>query len=344
MKRTSRAIWAAITLMAALLLSPHEVHAAGPPSPAPQAARIGGTFIQLLNSHGDWKQETWTELFSQFKRLGIGEIIIQWSLYDDTAFFPTADFKTVHNPPLETVLRLADEGQMRVFVGLAHDSTYWQKIKRDPALIEVFLRRLRVKSEKVAEVLAPMVRKHPSFAGWYIPEEIEDGSWRSREMNRLLTEHLGDLTRSLRALLPGCEIAISGFSSAQSDPRACEQFWNRLLEVAGVDRLLFQDGIGAGNLDLEHVGLYLNAVQKAAASRSKKLQVVVEIFRQVSGPPLDNSGPFKAVPAPIERIIRQVDEAAKFSVLPVVAFSLPEYMSSLGGEAADQLYREYLAR
>ncbi len=199
----------------------------------PETAKIGATFVQLLNSHGTWRPEAWSTLFGQFKTLGVADIIVQWTLFDDTAFFPTTDFKAVNNPPLETILQLADENQMRVFVGLAHDSTFWLQLKRDPVLIEVYLRRLRIRSVKVAESLAPMVRRHPSFLGWYIPEEIDDRSFRPPEMHSLLVNHLQGLTHSLRTVSPGCETAISGFSSAQSDPRAFEEFWSGMLRGNG---------------------------------------------------------------------------------------------------------------
>jgi hypothetical protein len=233
---------------------------------------------------------------------------------------------------------------MRVFVGLAHDPGFWLKTRRDPVLVGVYLRRLRLRSEKVAAELAPMVRSHSSFRGWYLPEEINDGSWRDPEMRQILFDHLHASATALRTTVPGSEVAISGFSDARSDPRAFEEFWSTLLARAEVDRLLFQDGIGAGKLGLDHLELYLDAIRKAADARSRKLQVVMEVFRQVAGPPVDDKTPFRAVPAPMDRILRQADLAAKYSSLPVIAFSVPDYMSPFGGEEAGRLFQAYLER
>jgi len=335
--RTLRTVATLAVLSFSLLGSPRA-------SPGQEQARFGGTFIQFLASHGDWGADSWTDLFRGFKQLGLSEVVVQWSLFDDTAFYPSANYKSVPQPPLETILRLGDANRIKVFVGLAHDPGFWSKIRREPALVGVYLRRLRHRSEKVAVELAPMVRSHPSFGGWYLPEEIEDGSWRDPETRQILFDHLRASVVSLKAVTPGCEVAISGFSNARSDPRAFEEFWRILLARADADRLLFQDGIGTGKIGLDHLELYLNAIRKAVDARSRKLQVVVEVFRQVSGPPFDDKTPFRAVPAPVERIVHQANLAAKYSTLPVVVFSVPDYMSPFGGQEADRLYRAYLER
>lgn len=69
--------------------------------------------------------------------------------------------------------------------------------------------------------------------------------------------------------------------------------------------------------------------------------MVVEIFRQVDGLPF-NDEPFKAVPAPLERINCQVDLAAPYSTSGIIAFSVPEYMTPLGGQEAGRLFESYL--
>jgi hypothetical protein len=70
---------------------------------------------------------------------------------------------------------------------------------------------------------------------------------------------------------------------------------------------------------------------------------VVESFTQVEGPPLDEN-PFRAVPTPIERLLRQLETASRYSSGHVLAFSVPEYMTPLGGEDAERLFREYRRR
>src|SRR5262245_37134735 len=88
-------------------------------TPARGSARLGGTFLQLFAQHGEWKPENWSDLFGQFQKIGVSQLVVQWTLYDETAFFATKTYRQVAAPPLETILRLADERKVRVFVGLA---------------------------------------------------------------------------------------------------------------------------------------------------------------------------------------------------------------------------------
>ena len=135
----------------------------------PAPARIQGTFIQLTSQHGAWKPENWADLFGQFRQMGLSQVIVQWTLYDETAFFAGTRHRAVGAPPLETILRLADEHRLDVLVGLAHDPGFWLKIRRDPILVEVYLRRLRLRSVAVAAELAPLVPASPLVSGLVHP-------------------------------------------------------------------------------------------------------------------------------------------------------------------------------
>jgi len=308
--------------------------AAGPRS-------LDGTFIQLLNAHEQWSAADWDAQFRNFERLRLSQLVVQWSVYDETAFYASSAYKPLAQPPLERILRLADEAGIKVRVGLAHDSGFWSKIGRDPELVEVYLRRLRLRSEVAARELAPLVRSHPCFDGWYLTEEIDDVNWLEPRRRALLTEHLELLGSLLHELTPGATVAVSGFSNAHCDPRTLEGFWRRILERAGVDVLLFQDGIGVKKLELDYLGLYLAAVARAVEMEGKQLGVIVEMFRQVDGPPL-NEEAFRAVPATLDRIQRQIDIAAAHSRAGVIAFTVPDYMSPRAGEDASQLFQKYL--
>lgn len=329
------------SLWIALCLLPLASHAqAARPETNPQA-RLHGTFLQLTAAHGSWKPESWRELFGYFKQMGLSQLVVQWTLDEETAFFPTSTYKTVERPPLGSILQQADEAGIEVSVGLAHDPKYWQKIRRERVLVEVYLRRLRFKAEALASELAPSLKKHSSFKGWYIPQEIDDFSWREPELQKILIEYLRALTTRLRQIAPVATVSVSGFSNTASDPKACGEFWNQLLRQAPMDIVFFQDGIGAGNLRLDHLSLYLAAMQQAVAARERQLQVIVEVFNQLDGPPLSEK-PFRAVPAPLDRIGQQMELAARYSSSPIIAFAVPEYMTPLGGPAAGRLFQSYL--
>jgi len=98
--------------------------------------------------------------------------------------------------------------------------------------------------------------------------------------------------------------------------------------------LLFQDGIGAGKLDLNSLPLYIAAAWRATEAGSCELGVIVELFQSTDA---------QFAPAPLERIIRQLGIASREYPQLIFGFSVPEYMSPLGGAEAERLFRDYAA-
>jgi hypothetical protein len=302
-----------------------------------KAFPIQGTFLQLTADHGEWTREKWNALFGYFKQLGLSQLVIQWTVYDDLAFYPAGGFRQVSNPPLPLILDLADKSGMKVMVGLAHDPAYWEKIKSQPMVLEVYLQRLRLRSLAAARELAPMAASRPSFQGWYLPEEIDDVTWPEAGARALLFTHLKETASQLKLLTPGARIALSGFSNARLDPQALGRFWGALLEAAPLDLVFFQDGIGTGKLGLDFLPLYLDSVRRSVAGRGRKMQAVVELFHQVS------EHPFRARPAPWPRVLQQLKLAGQYSPAGLIAFSVPECLTPLGGPEARQLFDTYRA-
>ena len=198
---------------------------AGDEAPAPRP-RLSGTFLQLTEAHGSWQPADWARLFDYFKELHLSQLVIQWTVYDDLAFFPASDLRQVPQPPLSTIMQLADAAGMKVWVGLAHDPGFWEKIRRDPKLVEIYLRRVRLRDEVIAGRLAPQLQSHPSFRGWYIPEEVDDVNWQEAPAQEVLFGFLRDLTAFLHKLTPGTTVAISGFANGRTDPKTFGRFWH----------------------------------------------------------------------------------------------------------------------
>jgi hypothetical protein len=303
---------------------------------APPEARLRGTFLQLTEAQGGWKEADWAKLFGYFKELQLSQLIIQWTVYDDLAFFQGENLRQVANPPLATILNLADAAGMQVIVGLTHDSGFWEKINRDPELVGVFLRRQRLRDETLVSQLLPQLQGHSSFRGWYIPEEVDDINWQDAPARQVLFAYLRDLSAYLHKAAPGSRVAISGFTNGRIDPKALGRFWQNMLAETSIDDVLFQDGVGAGKLLPEEVPVYLEALRQAVQSQARKLQVVVELFRQVS------ERPFRAQPASWDRVARQLEIAARYATGGIVAFSVPEYLTPMRGPEADKLFKSYL--
>jgi Domain of unknown function (DUF4434) len=305
------------------------------------APRLQGTFVQLLSRHGDWSRGDWERLFDCFHELRLSLIVVQWSVYDDIAFFPSPAHQTVPNPPLQTILQLAEQHGMQVLVGLSGRSDYWQRIGRDVGQTQAYLGMLMQRAADTAVRAAPLVTRYPSFAGWYLSEEVDDLNWQEPRARKALFQYLNALGSRLRSITPEARIAVSGFANAQTHPQSIEAFWNELLlRAPALDLVLFQDGVGAGKLQLEQVPAYLDAVGHAVRMHKRELRTVVEVFRQTNGPPLTQQ-PFEAVPASLESIQRQLEMAAAHSS-GNLAFGIPEYLCPLGGPQAAQLFERYV--
>ena len=137
-------------------------------------------------------------------------------------------------------------------------------------------------------------------------------------------------------------MALSGFANGQLDPHAFENFWSGLLQQAAIDVVLFQDGIGARKLELHELSSYLTAIRNATQAHHRELKIILELFDQVAGPPLDDR-PFQATPAGLERIRQQIEASAAYATT-LIAFSIPEYMTPLGGPTAEGLFDTYKER
>ncbi|HPX62390.1 MAG TPA: DUF4434 domain-containing protein [Deltaproteobacteria bacterium] len=306
------------------------------PEQASALPQISGTFIQLQEQHNRWDNKQWDILFDQLQSLGIRQIIVQWSVNDNMAFYRSKVFKSAVSPPVEHILATASQRGMDVYVGLAADPLFWENIKYDYN-IEEYLKRLRLKSELAARELAAVTGRCKAFKGWYIAEEIDDLSWQPQARRKLLFQHLGLLSGFLKQQNPGKSVMISGFSNARMSPGTYEQFWGDLLKETSVTTVLFQDGAGTGKLSAAEAGLYMQALQNAAVMHNRSFMVIIELFQQLT------EAPFKAVPANMTRVEQQLKAAAPYADAGVFSFSIPDYMLQVDGNKRRPLFESYKA-
>lgn len=326
---------AALLLVAWIMCVPaSSSHGEGLPTP------ITGSFLQLYDAHESWNDDQWDALFNVFQALGLGEIVVQWAKYQPTPK-PGEDADAKPAAALRAVLGQAEKRGLEIWIGLAHDPGYWRSVGKTSRPIAGYLLRRRAQALRVAAEVAGLVRGRPSFRGFYISQEIDDINWVGAAKREALLHHLERLSLGLKGIMPEARIAMSGFANARMSPQSFAALWDDMLERTAVDRLLFQDGVGVHKLKPRHVGTFAAALHDVSTRHGADLTLIVEIFRQTEGEPVSDK-PFAAVPADMERIRRQLETAAKYSKNGVLAFSVPEYMSPLGGREAAQLYEAYV--
>lgn len=306
---------------------------------APSALCLQGAYIQLVDNNAGWGEAAWQALFDSLKALQIDSIVVQWSAYDNTAFYRSQRLSTTDAVPVDTILAMADRAGMRVLLGLSHDSAYWKNVQGGDK--RAYLTQRLARNMVVAAELLPLAKPHPSFAGWYISEEIDDLNWRALDEREALFSYLWQLSAFLRTLDARKTIAVSGFANRQTSPEDLERFWKALLGRAiALDTVYFQDGIGVHKLDIDQVGRYYQALGNAARSAGRVWVPVIETFEQTSGQPMSEQA-FAAVPAAASRLKRQIQAATRYTARRI-AFGIPEYLTPSGGEAAGKRLAEHL--
>ncbi len=259
--------------------------------------RLHGTFLQLWAAHKEWSDTRWTELFGYLRDLGLRKVVVQWSRYD------AIDYR----PEVERVLRAGFD----VWMGLGYDSRWWQQ-----------------PSPEMVRDAARDVSRIAGVRGYYLPQEVEAGSWTDKHSARALA----DAIRSVR--LQFSPLAVSGFTNRSGSAADLARFWRDLQQKSKFDRLLFQDGIGSGKMPIAE---WPHWASPLARQLGRRLNIVVETFAaQGEGPT------WRAQPAEWPRVQEQLRLAADISRGGILAFSAPEYMTPLGGDAATQLFHQVL--
>lgn len=327
-----------------LLMANLQAAAAADPKDRGAVASAGclrGTFIQLVSDNWSWPKERWEQLFSQLDDLKISKVIVQWSVIDGQALYPSRNFKSTGQPVLEWILSLADKYRMSVMVGLVHQSSHWEVVGKVDQRNAYLVSELGRIAQSVDE-LVPIVAGHESFGGWYISQEIDDLNWKDQTSNDNLRSFLFQTTTLLKTVTPKARVGVSAFANNATAPEEIGAFWNRMLaQVKNLDIVYFQDGIGVHKLDLTNLPAYYKAMNTVAANNKREMVPVIELFTQTGGMPI-NDNPFTATAAPLERVLDQIALADAYSNNHVV-FSVPEYLSSFKDLPAQEAFDKYTA-
>ena len=327
-KLVSRIRWSgAILIFAAVSLM------ANPPAGA-ACQGLKGTFLQLTEAQIARPTAEWRQLFDELRTIGINTLFLQWTVLDRKPLFRTAQHESAANTPLASILDLAAQSGIRVWFGLALDSSYWEEIKQTPELLRPYFHRRLQDLAGFLDDLNATTAGAP-FAGWYIPDEIDDRTWLDPSKRAVLKRYLAETVALLKARRPGSKVAISGFSNSFADPDLLASFWADVISASGIELLLFQDGVGEGKVALENIGLYYEALDRAVRGVGAQLGAVVELFS------LMPDG--RRLPAVAGRIREQIAAANRLTSFPTIAFSIPDYMSHLAGRQAGDLLSNFLA-
>ena len=284
-------------------------------------------------------------LCADLATLGVREVILQWSLRTEPAFFWRLTPDRRQEAPLdrvdpasavERVVHAARSHGLKVRFGLTEDPAWWAEIRNESSVVEVFLNRLFQDQVALARTVTEMYGRDEVFAGLYIPQEIDDFTWLDPERRARLEAHLVRLAAVLREIRPETNLAISCFASGRNDPQGFAEFMAGLVRAGNIGQILYQDGLGTARLRFSESAAYLEALMPTVSAAGGRVRTVVETF----APAPQGQG---FVPAAMDRVAAQLKQAQAINGADIVAFSLPDYAHPLAGPEAERLFRAYRA-
>lgn len=294
-------------------------------------AMIDGSFIQLHRGKVDRTVQDWRADLSTLRRHQADTVIIQWSAEEPVVYFEAEDATlpglTETYSTIERILEAAEAEGMSVLIGLQHHPEYWEQIKGREKVIRDFFRLRMARNERLQRSLLQTFGNRRAWTGYYIPDEVDDLTWRDPAMQAIMHDYLRRMAAILRRNDDGRTIAVSSFFRGRTSPERMTENLMAMLGDSGIDILLVQDGIGTGDPPLEYAPLYYDVLGKAwkVDDGDRQIQLpalwcVIETFRQTSG--MDE--PFTAEPASPERVKKQI-EAARPHFERLVIFTYDDY-------------------
>jgi hypothetical protein len=283
---------------AALAINPAEAHAApGPIKP------ISGSWFEFQHHATvegvDWNSALtrftaaqWDAKIREIADAGLEYLVLMATASYYRSFYDTKIYPKWHlacADPLEAVLSAADKYKVKFFVGAGFYGDWTSsKVIVDPVAAK---KRLQSLGE-----LANLYGHHPSFYGWYWPDEAEINPYYTQDF----ITYVNNLSHEARQLKPKAQIMIAPYGTRIVIP---DDKYVRQLDTLDVDIVAYQDEIGVRKSKVTETSTFYQGLRKAHdRSQRAKLWADMEIFEfegDVYGSAL--------MPASFNRVLRQME-------------------------------------
>lgn len=329
---------ATLGLTAALLTVPAAAEAAT----CNATPRLSGSFVQPPLIDG-WTDTQVANEYTALLNACQDTQILQWTADSGkhTAIYDTGlsgYTQSTSTDVVDRALSRAEAAGVDVYVGLQVSDGWWDTAN---ATSTTWLANEASLATDLADELWANYGAYDSFAGWYIPFEIDNLRFlTSTEWAKLATFYTTVIDH-LHTLSPGLKVAISPFYNANLtgtlDPAGWQSMWTSILANAPIDLIALQDGVGAGHATAGQLAAWFAATKNAiTASRpSTILYSDVETFR------FGQSG---LMPMPVKDIVADMN-AVSTSVSGYWSFAYDHYQSPQAPYSTfyDLTYRNYLS-
>lgn len=323
---------------------PRVLSAAQPPTKV-KAKPILGSWISVFWSdrrHHYWNEpcakftaEQWECSVKEVADLGMQYLVLLATVNGDQACYNSRYCPKTKliacDDPIEALLSAADRFGVRFFISTGCRGGWLDYNQMsDPKLA-------KLRFEVMAEV-AEKYGRHKSFFGWYLPDEVGLDPY----FTDVFIKYVADNNREGKRLLPGSKTLIApyGTKNIVADAKFCKQ-----LERLDADIIAYQDEVGCLRATTATSAAVFEKLRHAHDKAPQRtLWADVEVF-DWEGPPNQPTTPL--IPAPFERVKRQLDAVSPFVDLITIyqyqgLMSQPGSKAATGHRDATTLYRDYV--
>jgi hypothetical protein len=294
--------------------------------PAPD--RISGVFLYWGEGVAEASAEQWNERLAFLSRLGMDTVIVQFSVIEGVAYYPSRDLPQAVSgaDPTGLLLDAADRARFAVHLGVASDEKHWWTIPYQPSDLPEYVARESQRNNAISRELLDLYGGHPSLAGIYLSHEIHLGDeWAGSNMPHLV-QLFNAMSDGVKRLAPGQAVSTAPFFSLRGAMEQYEARWREFLSQTRLDTLMLQDGVGCErSITVDNMVPYYEALARVCGETGVDLWSDLELF--------DLKDPAAATP---DRIAAQLAREAPY-VSKIVAYSFanltPELAARLPGLA-----------
>lgn len=281
--------------------------------------------------------DQWRQKLQEIAGLGMEYIVLLCTslAYSDHAesYFPGGPYpfpeEMACKNPMEVLFDECDQLGLRIFVSCGFYGDWTQ------ARANMVSQAVRQRAFAAMEQLHRLYGAHPSFYGWYLPDEIGiDGNFPG-----FFIDYVNAYRAQARAISPSKPLLIAPYGVAKvvADAAYIDQ-----LKQLDCDFVAYQDGVGIHNAGAEESAQYYKSLRMAhdAAGRSR-LWADVELF-QFEGAPYRSA----LRPAQIGRVVQQLEAVAPY-VDKILVYQYqgmmnpPNSQAFCGAPESAALYRAY---
>jgi hypothetical protein len=275
--------------------------------------------------------ELWDVKIKEIADIGLEYLVLMATALYYRAFYETKIFprwRLACDDPMEAVLAAADKYKVKFFIG----GGFYGDWESDHIISDPVAAKKRIQA---IEELTRLYSHHPSFYGWYWPNE----AFIDRHYSSEFIQYVNDCSRVARQFTPHAQIMIAPYGTRVAVP---DDEYVRQLDAMDVDIVAYQDEVGVRKSKVTETSAFYEGLRKAHdKSRKAAIWADVEIFE------FENEVYKSALlPASFDRVLRQFEAVSPW-VDKILVYQYQGMMNKPGSTAfagcaaSTKLYNDY---